>query len=64
MPGLLRQLPARFDFQIGEQTGDETDGRTTRLDPDEPTRERTGHQVDGSSPLGRLYAMTLGHRKV
>jgi hypothetical protein len=37
MPGLLRQLPARLDLKVGQQAGDEPDGRPARLDPSETT---------------------------
>jgi hypothetical protein len=54
MPGLLRQLPARLDLKIGEQAGNEADGRPAGLDPGETACERPRDQVDGSSPLGRF----------
>jgi hypothetical protein len=64
IPALLGQLPARLDLQVSEQSSDEASSRPARLDPAEPARERANHQVNGSSPLGRLYAVALGHRKV
>jgi hypothetical protein len=39
MPGMLGQLPARLDLEVGEQAGDERGRRPPRLDPGEPARE-------------------------
>jgi hypothetical protein len=62
--GLLGHLPARLDLQIGQQAGHESGRRTARLDPNEPTRERSAYPVQNPLPSGSVYAVTGGHRKI
>jgi len=44
MPGMFGQLPARFDLEVREQTGDELGRRAPRFDPGEPACETIEYQ--------------------
>jgi len=44
MPGVLGQLPARLDFKVGEQAGDELGRCAPGFDPGEPACEMIEYQ--------------------
>jgi len=49
---------------IGQQAGHETGRRPTRFHPREPACERAEYLVQSMPPIGNVYAVTSGHRKI